>query len=46
MLISIQTHITCDFPGGGGGGLLIPYTSSGSAHIVNRYEGIGHILCI
>ena len=20
MLISIETHITCDFPGGGGGG--------------------------
>ena len=24
MLISIETHITCDFPGGGGGGPPIP----------------------
>ena len=29
MLISIETHITCDFPGGGG---RTPYPPSGSAH--------------
>ena len=29
MLISIETHITCDFPGGGGSGPPIP---SGFAH--------------
>ena len=28
MLISIETHITCDFPGG----IQTPYSSSGSAH--------------
>ena len=30
VLISIKTHITCDFPGGGGSGP--PITPSGSAH--------------
>ena len=30
VLISIETHITCDFPGGGGSGP--PITPSGSAH--------------
>ena len=25
MLISVETYITCDFPGGGGGGGLTPY---------------------
>ena len=25
MLISTETHITCDFPGGGGGGSGPPY---------------------
>ena len=30
MLISIDTHITCDFPGGGGSA---PYPSSGSSHV-------------
>ena len=30
MLISIETHITCDFPGGGGSGP--PFTPFGSAH--------------
>ena len=29
MLISIETHITCDFPGGGG--VRIPLPPSGSA---------------
>ena len=29
MLISFETHITCDFPGGGGGG---GYPPSGTAH--------------
>ena len=29
MLISIETHITCDFPGGGGAD---PYLPSGSTH--------------
>ena len=29
MLISIETHITCDFPGGG---VWPPYPPSGSAH--------------
>ena len=35
MLISIETHITCDFPGGGGGlGGLDPLSPlSGSAHV-------------
>ena len=34
MLISIEAHITCDFPagGGGGGGVRIPYPPFGSAH--------------
>ena len=31
LLISIETHITCDFPGGGGG-IWTPYPPSGSAH--------------
>ena len=31
MLISIETHITCDFPLGGGGGVRTPYPPSGSA---------------
>ena len=31
MLISIETHITYNFPGGGGGGSGLP-TPSGSAH--------------
>ena len=31
MLISKETHLTCDFPGGGGEGLG-PYSFSGSAH--------------
>ena len=30
VLISIETHITCDFPGEGGSGP--PITPSGSAH--------------
>ena len=29
LLISIETHITCDFPGGG---VWTPYPHSGSAH--------------
>ena len=29
MLISIETHITCDFPGGG---LQIPHPPSGSSY--------------
>ena len=29
MLISIETLVTCDFPGGGG---PAPYSPSGSAH--------------
>ena len=37
MLISIETHITCDFQGGGGGGgggggSGPPFPTSGSAH--------------
>ena len=33
MLISIETHITCDFPGGGGGGgWSDPDPPSGTAH--------------
>ena len=38
MLISIETHITCDFPGGGGGG-------SGSAHVhtpLTKLSGTEH----
>ena len=30
MLISIETNITCDFPGGGG--VRTPYPPSGSAY--------------
>ena len=37
MLISIETHLTRDFPGGGGG--WTPYLPSGSAHgHVGRYR--------
>ena len=36
MLISIETHITCSFPGGGGGGTSYP--PSGSAHGI--YQGL------
>ena len=36
MLISIEIHITCDLPGGGGG-VQTPYPLSGSAH--DFYEG-------
>ena len=31
VLISIETHKTCDFPRGGGGGSRPPITPSGSA---------------
>ena len=31
-IISIETHITCDFPGGGG----TPYSPSGSAHAISQ----------
>ena len=31
MLISVETHITCDFPEGGGG-VRTPYPPSGSTH--------------
>ena len=37
MLISIETHITCDFPGGGGG--PDPLSPSGSAHGQCRQNG-------
>ena len=30
ILTSMETHITCDFPGGG---VRTPYTPSGSAHV-------------
>ena len=33
MLISIETHITCDFPGGG---VWTPYPPSGSAHAMSH----------
>ena len=36
MLISIETHKTCDFPGGGGPDPLSP---SGSAHGQCRHYG-------
>ena len=39
MLISIETHITCDFPGGGGG--RTPYPPSGSAHAKHMLNLIG-----
>ena len=32
-VISIETHITCDFPGGGG---RTPYPPSGSAHVISQ----------
>ena len=36
-VISIETHITCDFPGGGGGGGgRTPYPPSGSAHAISQ----------
>ena len=34
-VISIETHITCDFPGVGGGGRT-PYPPSGSAHAISQ----------
>ena len=34
MLISIETYRTCDFQGGGGGGVRTPYHPSGSLHAV------------
>ena len=33
-VISIETHKTCDFPGGGGG--RTPYLPSGSAHAISQ----------
>ena len=33
-VISIETHITCDFPGGGAG--RTPYPPSGSAHAISQ----------
>ena len=33
-VISIETHITCDFPGWGGG--RTPYPPSGSAHAISQ----------
>ena len=41
MLICIEgTHRTCDFPGGGGGGVGTPYPPSGSTHddVFNNYS--------
>ena len=35
MLISIETHITCDFPGGGGPD---PYPPSGSSHATRNTQ--------
>ena len=36
-VISIETHITCDFPGGGGGGGgADPISPSGSAHAISQ----------
>ena len=37
MLISIETHITCDFPGGG---VQTPYPPSGSAHGVHEQDAL------
>ena len=34
MLISIETLITCNFPGGGG--VRTPYPPSGSAHTISQ----------
>ena len=34
MLISIETHITCDFPGGGPD----PYAPSGSSHATRNTQ--------
>ena len=39
MLISIETHITCDFPGGSGP----PIPPSGSAHVINVFVWSLHI---
>ena len=39
MLISIEPHITCDFPGGGG--VHTPYPPSGSAHELIAYADFG-----
>ena len=39
MLISIETHITCDFPGGGGGwGVWTPYPPSLDLHMSNTVD--------
>ena len=35
MLISIETHITCDFPGGGGGGGPDPLSPPLDPHMVS-----------
>ena len=40
MLISIETHITCDFPGGGGGGSGPPIPPSGSALEIKPLQAI------
>ena len=44
MLISIETHITCDFPGGGGSGPLYPPPPSGSAHVKGLDGGLGWVV--
>ena len=44
MLISIETHITCAFPGGGG--VRTPYPPSGSAHVQVEWLNLPmHALC-
>ena len=37
MLISLETHITCDFPWGRRSGPPAPHFHSASAHVINGY---------
>ena len=42
-LFPIETHITCDFPGGGGGGVRTPCPPSGSALDITSYQRISTV---
>ena len=44
MLISIETNITCDFPGGGG--FRPPIPPSGSAHVGSAHVTFGQSIGI
>ena len=45
VLISLETHITCDFPGGGGGGVRAPYHPLWIRTWSHRRITLPHYMC-